>query len=116
MWNISLDNIDNLGQGDYVCKAIKILRKIACRNGGDKIGGFYDYFTLYDLKKESHPLTLNGSKYKFGIWFDAYRYKTKTYLNAKQFLSVFLKKQKYVILNEDDFLGITGEKTIERSI
>ena len=116
MWNISLDNSDNVGQGDYVREAIKILRKIACRNGGDTIGGFYNYFTLYDLKKERHPLTLNGNKYRFGIWFDAYRYEAKTYLNAKQFLSVFFKAQKYVILNEDDFLGITGEKTTERSI
>lgn len=116
MWNISLDISDNVGQCDYVDKAIKILRKIACRNGGDKIGDFYNYFTLYDLKKESHPLTLNGNKYRFGIWFDCYRYEAKNYLNAKQFLSVFFKTQKYVILNEDDFLGITGEKTTERSI
>lgn len=116
MWNISLDNSDNVGQGDYVDKAIKILRKIACRNGGNEIGDFYNYFTLYDLKKESHPLILNGNKYRFGIWFDAYRYEAKTYLNAKQFLNVFFKAQKYVILNEDDFLGITGEKTRERSI
>lgn len=116
MWNISLDITDNVGQSDYVDKAIKILRKIACRNGGDEIRDFYNYFTLYDLKKESHPLILNGNKYRFGIWFDAYRYERKTYLNAKQFLSVFFKTQKYVILNEDDFLGITGEKTRERSI
>lgn len=104
MWNISLDITDNVGQDDCVDKAIKILRKIACRNGGDEIGDFYNYFTLYDLKKESHPLILNGNKYRFGIWFDAYRYEAKTYLNAKQFLSVFLKTEKYVILNEDDSL------------
>ena len=116
MWNISLDNSDNVGQADYVDKAIKILRKIACRNGSNEIGDLYNYFTLYDLKKESHPLILNGNKYRFGIWFDTYRYEAKTYLNAKQFLSVFFKAQKYVILNEDDSLGITGEKTTERSI
>lgn len=103
MWRISLDNSDNVGQGDYVRKAIKILRKIACSNGGGEILNFYNYFTLYDLKKERHPLDLScNKKYRFGVWFDAFRYETETYLNAKQFLKAFFKTNKYVILNEGE--------------